>query len=507
METVALREPPTPVWDRIPLYGEYTPPEPEFREILTKWEPDEREVNDLAQRIVEDWIAYKFYIDVLSAQLGEVFTDWQVNKIYLGIDPGVLEMLDARNRGGSKTRDNIIIAISVCAAEPETQGMWLAGNTFQLREALRYANAIQQRTFMGKLFKITTDKTTKAKTLSFKNGSFLVFNASTATSGPRTNYLHFDEEGKITEKHKIENNRNAMGMITGAKGIKRIRHCTTLSIGTPAQDVYERLLPENLVYINYPEDCYWWTEGDWSLLDSYKLTKPRWWLNCEYYSKLDAPGGRIFTHQHPLSIFDLPCTSPVHLGMGSVLEFTRPHNAEKCTRTINQHWLARGGTDWNPAMGHTVTVAITDSTDWFVVDEYAGVNLKQMAQFILRWQNHPFWGNKWHYTAEQQGHLRSTQSRAETLRQLGVEIHEEENFNTADQIAKLSFLEGLNENGCLHFASYCAVTIKQSKNYRRDPRTGTPAQNQDDHNVDGLMHLANPPDTTRMEKTSDFAKW
>jgi hypothetical protein len=297
-------------------------------------------------------------------------------------------------------------------------------------------------------------------------------------------------------------------MVTSAKGKRRIRHTTTLSVGTPAQAVYERLKPQNLVFIHLPEDCTWWTREDWILLEQFKLTMPSWWVNCEYYCRLDAPGGRVFTHQHDLSIFALPRETPLDIGPGCVISFIRPGDVEPTAREVTIHWRAAGGTDWNPSWGHTVVVGITDGTDYFIVDEYRGTNLEHMADFIKRWQTHPFWGGRWTYVAEKQGNLRTAQSRADTLRGFGVAITNEENFIMGVQIAKLSYVEALNERRYFHFGNNCQQTIRQAQFYRRDENSGLPAKQQEDHFIDAILHLVDPP--TTMFQTAPgggFNKW
>jgi hypothetical protein len=375
----------------------------------------------------------------------------------------------------------------------------------QLSQALKYVNRLEDRTFLGKIFHVETNKITKMKESVFLNGSRILYNPSTATSGPRTNLLWFDEEGKISESNKIENNRNAYGMVTSSKGKRRIRHTTTLSVGTPAQEVYERLVRQNTVYINVPTDCTWWTEEDWRLLFQYQATMPRWWVNCEFYSILDAPGGRILTHQHPLSTFEPPTPSPLQMLPGTPVYVTNPADTPRVI-VLDNHWRATAGTDWNASWGHTVSVMLTNDEDWLMVDEFRGTSLERMADFLKRWQEHPHWGNKWTYCAERQGGGRTMQSRKNTLGALGVTVHREEPFNVADQIHKTSLLEHLNENGQLHFSTYCAMTIRQAQFYRRDEATGLPAKHQEDHMIDGILHaLETKPHPIAV--TEGFAKW
>jgi hypothetical protein len=140
------------------------------------------------------------------------------------------------------------------------------------------------------------------------------------------------------------------------------------------------------------------------------------------------------------------------------------------------------------------------------VDEYRGLNLEHMAEFIKRWQSHPFWGKHFTYVAEKQGSLKTTQSRADTLRSLGVNITCEENFRSGEQIQKLSYAEALNEQKRLHFSTYCAATIRQAQRYRRDENTGLPATRQEDHLIDGLLHLFNPPSVS-ISTSAGFKKW
>jgi hypothetical protein len=273
----------------------------------------------------------------------------------------------------------------------------------------------------------------------------------------------------------------------------------------------------------------WWNEQDWEMLDGFKRTMPAWWLNCEYFNKLDATGGKIFTEVYPLSKFVLPIPSAVDIAPGCVLTFYRPwdfddkgnlkEGVQPVTKVVNIHWYARAGADWNSSWGHTVVVAITDGTDWFIVDEFRGTNLIRMAMFILKWQKNPFWGathkiddtktrKRFWFAAERQGHLKTTQSRAETLRKNGVIVDQDENMQAYTQISKLTYLEGLNENGCLHWARSCTMCLREGETYRRDEQTSLPAQDQEDHAMDGLIHLAARAagdKEVKMKMSSNFA--
>jgi hypothetical protein len=418
----------------------------------------------------------------------EQFAAWQVAMIRAAIspDPAFEEYLDSRNRGGSKTRDNAIASIIVPAAEPATVGMWLSGNTHQLKQALRYVKRVHDWTFLGQVFDITTDRDTKGRMLSFLNGSELLYNASTATSGPRVNYLLFDEEGKITEKDKIENNRNSHGMTTGAPGRKRIRHFTTLAINTPAEEIYYQLEPKGLVFKHYPWDCFWWDAQDWRLLRQYVKRMPRWWTNQEYLNELDAPGGKILTNVRDLFLFDLD-KEPTSLQPGDVLHL------ETGDVTLTKHWYVHAGIDWNASWGHTCDVALTDGMQYLVVDAFRGTDLDAMAAFILRWQEHDAWQGRMTLVAERQGNQKHMQSRTPDLIQRGVTVHQDEPFTGSMQLAKLTTLEGLNEHGNLQLARHLSEVIAQARKWHRNEETGLPAKKQDDHHCDAILHLVDPP--------------
>jgi len=191
---------------------------------------------------------------------------------------------------------------------------------------------------------------------------------------------------------------------------------------------------------------------------------------------------------------------------GTPLYITSPMDGTPRVIVLDNHWRAAGGTDWNASWGHTVDVLLTNEEDWLVVDEFRGTSLEHMAGFIKRWQEHPHWGSRWSYCAERQGGGRKMQSRKNTLNELGVIIHREEPFNVSDQIHKISLMEHLNENGQLHFATYCAPTVRQAQFYRRDEATGLPAQRQEDHNIDAILHaLETKPQPITV--TGGFARW
>jgi hypothetical protein len=309
----------------------------------------------------------------------------------------------------------------------------------------------------------------------------MAYNACTQTSGPRVNLLVSDESGKITEKTKTKKLMHARGTMNSAKGKRRFRAFTTPSIGTPAEDLFFEFSNTPYCTFRYPEDCSWWTEDDWAIYEHEKATKPEWWFNCEYRNILDAPGGKIFCRVRDLYQFELPC-KPMDITFGTKLDLGGT------IKTVNENWILRMGTDWNPSWGHTISVALHDGTDHVVIDEWKGLNVDEMALYLLDWQRHPLWYARNYYVAEKQGSLKSTQSRALDLIDRGVVVHRNENWSSSTQISKLTIAEGLNEHGHLWFATRCKEHIEQGRQYRRDERTQLPAQRQEDHFIDALLH-------------------
>lgn len=463
--------------------------EPAFRD----YRPPRAEVEALCAAAIEDRDALDLLMSILGAQLQESFTDWQVDDIAAFISPRIY-LVKFANRGASKSRDGALAAAILCIGEPGTRGMWLAGNASQLDVAIGYLEALKRKTMLGSCFSIKRNPITNTLQAYYKNGSRMGYNACTQTSGPRINLLISDEAGKITEKTKIQKLMNSRGTMTSAKGKRRFRAFTTPSVGTPAEDLYFEFSSTDNVIFRYPEDCSWWTEADWAIYEHEKATKPSWWFNCEYRNILDAPGGKILCRLRDVWRFDLPVEPrPENLRPG--LEITLEDGRVKI---INENWILRQGIDWNPSWGHTLITALYDGDDFLVVDEWRGLNIDEMAEYIIKWQQDNFWSPRCYLVAEKQGNARIVQSRSPDLILRGVVVHRDENFRLPMQLAKLTILEGLNEHGHLHFANHCKQTIDQARSYRRDPRTQLPADRQDDHFIDALLHAV---DANRVEIT------
>lgn len=462
-----------------------------LKPVFRDYRPPRAEVEALCAAAIEDRDALDLLMAILGSQMGEAFTEWQINDIFDFIGQDVYRVKFA-NRGASKSRDGALACCILCIGEPRTRGLWLAGNASQLDVAIGYLTRLKEDTCLGACFSIKRNPVTNTLQAYYKNGSRMGYNACTQTSGPRVNLLVSDEAGKIKEKTKIEKLMHARGTMNSAKGKRRFRAFTTPSIGTPAEDLFFEFSGTPYVTFRYPEDCYWWTEDDWAIYEHEKATKPSWWFNCEYRNILDAPGGKILCRLRDLWRFDLPVEpEPENLrpGLKIVLEDGRE-------KIIEDHWVLRQGTDWNPSWGHTISTALWDGEDFLVIDEWRGLDVDEMARYLLKWQQDDYWRHRVYYVAEKQGNLKATQSRSPDLVARGVIVHRDENFTTSIQLSKLTTLEGLNEHGHFHIANHCKETISQGRSYRRDERTQRPAERQEDHFMDSILHAL---DTNRVE--------
>lgn len=377
------------------------------------------------------------------------------------------EMLLTACRAGGKTELMVIAMFIICIAEKQTRGLWLSGDTMQISEARSKIEAWMP--VFQNLCVLTNNKETHQMRLDFTNGSFVDFNPTTKVNGPRVNLLIFDEEGKIMSQDIVRNNKNAYKTTKGTfKHPVRIRHVTTLAIGTPAAVVYKALEPRGLVMkfpATDPRDPYQ-TQKHKDICSWVEVTDEdlRWGsghVNCELLCLLDNPEGKRI-----LGAIIIMDSIPAHL--------LRRTPGFYCRITI----------DWNATKGHAVMVTITNGEQYWIIAEWNGTDLHAMAVFISRYRE--IYGESCLVIQEWQGG--KTQSREVDLDKYeNCKIDSRDPWDAATQQTKIPLAQGATERGMVYAWKGCRVFLEQVETFCWDEKGKIP-DDLDDHNVVSWIH-------------------
>lgn len=390
------------------------------------------------------------------------------------------ELLESACRGGGKTEGGCIGSCIVCAGEPGTPLMWLAGNTGQLEEASKNMHLFVP--LFGGWW--GNSRWTKNEQARFPNGSTIDFSPMTMTSGPRKFTIVKDEGGKVVEPVKKRRYKEAEGMKRGTWDYpKRTRHLTTLAYDTAIEPVYDRLNPLGLVW-KFPEEACPWVHQD--LIDDYGPNYPdvisktygRPYFRTEYKCIMDTLGVAFHIFNKVMEITELP-TFYLH--------------GDRCLI----------GLDTNPGVGHAALVGIQQGFYIYLVDEWLGLALRPpveaddppitdksgmaLAPWIKMWQAR--FPGRCGVVCETQG-----QSIADSLVKLGVRGMDTEPWTGSLQKARIPMTVDLCDQGLIQFLKQkCGiypgvpVTIEQAHKYHKDEKHNIPKQ--DDHHIDDLHHL------------------
>lgn len=373
------------------------------------------------------------------------------------------ESLEVACRGGGKTLLHVICAFIICTGE-YTLGIWLAGDSGQLSEAVTKTKELL------KLFTFANEGRDEYGhyRITFPNGSILDYNACTMTSGPRKNLIILDEGGKITDSDKYYNYMNAHGMAEGTyQSPVRLRHCTTLAYGTPGEAIYHALEPIGLVHKLVVDQVPWvWRDGAFDQ-DPVIQQMPRWWVLMEYWCELVAKGGSVFK-EPPVIIddFDLDqaCVAhPLHVIITAV--------------------------DWNPVWGDAAVAIFwdKDQDDYVVFDE---IRTTDTQKLILFFKQYMAYNN--YRVCEKSGE--KVFGKTKELEDAGITFHEHELWDRATQTLKVTRYQGLSEHGKIKYLRSCTNVIRQHQLYHfkegkgSDDAGSNEIPKQEDHHLDATSH-------------------
>lgn len=396
------------------------------------------------------------------------YTTAQIKFLLNFIAGDIRELLFTACRGGGKTELAVIALFIICVGEPHTRGLWLSGDTMQMSEARNKIEVWIDNAFVG-LAKLVRNADTNQMRLEFTNGSFCDFNPTTKVNGPRCNLLFFDEEGKIKDANLVRNNKLAYKVTKGTfRHPIRIRHFTTLAIATPAAVVYKSLNKRGLVLLfpaTDPRDEYQ-HEKFTDICPWVEVTEEdlRWGtgnVNCELLCKLDDPEGKRILA--PVIIVDyIPDW------------INRPTPGWYCRITI----------DWNATANHAVEVVITNTDEYWIIDEWHGTDLSAMAGFINRYRSR--YGELCLVIQEWQGG--KTQSRQYDLETyFNCRIDMKDPWDGPTQQTKIPLAQGLTERGKVLVWKGCHVFIEQAETFCFDDKGKIP-DGLEDHAVVSFIH-------------------
>lgn len=444
--------------------------------------PDQAMVEDLCSVVCllslpakTRWKAWRVLMLMIGNHLKLTWLREQLEMGWRIISPS-RERMEVACRGGGKTLMHVICAFVICTGE-YTLGMWLAGDSGQLSEAvlksknllLFFTNAVHGRDEYGH-FQVR-----------FDNGSILDYNACTMTSGPRKNLILYDEGGKILRQDKKDSYNAARGMADGTfEGEIRLRHFTTLAYGTPGETMFNSLEPEGLVHKFPVEQCPWvWRNGDF-LTDKQIHAMPRWWVLMEYYCELVARGGAVF--QAP----------PVVIAQFDIAEFMANHHEAMVITSV----------DWNPVWGDAAIAMVHDGYGNYVV--FAEVRTTDTGTLIEFFNRHAAWGTRNYRVCEKSGE--KVFGKVRELAAAGIAFHEHELWDTPHQVTKVTVYQGLVERGAIVYTENCTNVIRQHQLYhfKEDKSAADVGSNeipkQEDHHLDAISHgIRDPMGSTILE--------
>jgi hypothetical protein len=352
----------------------------------------------------------------------------------------------------------------------------LSGNNAQLSVAESKILALLDPAspFFG-VAELGNNKQSHQMLLTFDNGSDCNFNPTTQVDGWRCNLLFFDEEGKITEKDTIQKNKNAYKVTKGTyKWPIRVRHFTTLSLGTPSIAVEKYLKPRGLVlyfpatdprnpnqHREFPDICTWVVVTE----DDLRLGEGN--VQSELLCHAAPEAGSIWIRD--IEILD------------TIPEF--------CIPPLSHGLYARLTIDWNASAGHACEVIITDGEDYWIVDEWSGTDLGVMARFIND-QRRKF-GQKLTVIYEWQG------GDTQCLK-YDLETYHDCPLDTPDawdrlvQGIKIPLVQGLGERGKIHAYKGAKHFIEQQPAVFLDEKGKIP-ESATDHALVSFAHGVEPP--------------
>lgn len=323
------------------------------------------------------FIVFRIIMVVTWAQLGMKPTAKQVQACWFYVST-LPELVWVWSRGASKTFCGTFCILFIAITEVADLG-WVAATHQQLARFILYVYRFQNRTWMGAY--ISTGHVAgemfvfaMAITMTPTDDPSAILIVLKNTSGGRAATLHKDEEGKIKKVDVARSFEEADGMHSGARGIIRDRHTSTLANGTPIMEAYEACEPLGLVIKIHYTECPWIDQDHVARL---RKRRADWWMHLEYDNIPDAPGGRIIKAFQIVQSYPPGCE------------------------------IKRGGIDWNPSWGHSGIIRVSNGVRDWIIDEIRTTDLDLLAKWIYKWEQLGFL-----FVAEAQGGKTMNQSPA-----------------------------------------------------------------------------------------------
>lgn len=226
------------------------------------------------------------------------YTSWQKKDMWAMLRTKrygkiIKEAMWLRNRGGSKTRDGVTLAIFLGYQKRDIREynedktfnilgkewmrvVWFAAGEDQLEQAIDY---FKQSRFVDKVFK---------QRVYLKNGNKIKIRIATPkqAKSPRADFVFFDEEQDMD----IKIYGDILGTMATSPNAKKLHMGTTL-VGTQLHKNFERLDPLGLVFEHHIDECVWVDEEE--ALETY-AGQPDEVIQSQLYCRWVQPGGKVF---------------------------------------------------------------------------------------------------------------------------------------------------------------------------------------------------------------------
>lgn len=232
------------------------------------------------------------------------------------------QVMWCRARGGSKTFD--AVTLIVWEALQGKDCAWRSGGDDQLEQPRKY---FRENPFVEKVtqYEVTlvTGATISLGPLTAKRSHSL-----------RADFIVLDE---IRDMDQTQFEEFHGTLTSKSTNTKQVLYCSTLALGTPAEYIYDTLMPLGLVSIRKWDEIAF---EDRDALEMLRGSLPGWFWKLNYECELVPAGGSVFEN------------------------ITRAELPDK----LKKHDVM-AGLDFNGSVGHVLVAAVFDSGNIWVVDE------------------------------------------------------------------------------------------------------------------------------------------
>lgn len=283
-----------------------------FLLLFTSAVPTSKPINGpklIASRAWDLKKRFRFYLgSARHPKYGDpwLYTKWQKRAMWSLLDPTrkptidpatgyvIRERMWLRNRGGSKTRDGVTLAVFLAyqkraimrynanTDEEEIRGyawmrvVWYAAGKDQLEQALDYFRESRYVKFCY------------SQNVHLWNGNKIKIRVATPkqAKSPRADFVFFDEEQDMDKKVYWQ----ILGTMATSPNAQKL-HMGTTEVDSQLHDNFLRLEPLGLVIEHHISDCNWKKEEE--ALAEY-AGQPQAIIDSQLYCKWVRPGGLIF---------------------------------------------------------------------------------------------------------------------------------------------------------------------------------------------------------------------